>query len=314
MESTDSFYSILFDADDFTCFAKNAKGSSVYHHSVPLREKMEFFSVNALNPKVDNNPTEDYHYLSTPRRADANVVKFRNFLVEMDGCSLSEQKRVVKECGFPWSTAVFSGNKSIHFIMCLETPVSRDEYLSLWKSVDAVFKKFGSRIDPACKNPSRLSRCANSVRDNGNVQECLKVRSRVPNEDFVRWLSSHSVDPSSFVYKPSEVVHATSATDAERYAAAKRIIGKEFESGSRHYFMNCLAGQCCRCGIQEHNALSLLSEYERKDFDIDEIRKIVKCMYQVNIFGSCQVLSKEEWRERRLSDKIDDLFKNNQLT
>src|ERR1700677_3725273 len=101
----DKFLSQLFSINEFTCF-------SIDHYGTYISQMDEygpydaFFSVNPMDP--------------TKTRADYSVVKYRNILIEMDKIPLDQQDQHISEIGMPYSTAVFSGKKSVHYIISLE--------------------------------------------------------------------------------------------------------------------------------------------------------------------------------------------------
>lgn len=173
-----TFYELLFDQDDWVCYTPDVYGTAVYRRDNQYRDETNYFSVNPIDPNKDHEPTKEYHNENRPRRADCNVVKFRNILLEMDHCSIPEQKKIMSDYGIPWTTAVYSGGKSIHFIISLVDPLPRDQWRKL---VDRIHKLIGNQLDSACRNPSRLSRCPNVFReDKGQMQLLLKTKERVP--------------------------------------------------------------------------------------------------------------------------------------
>src|ERR1700678_1605238 len=115
------FLSRLFEVDECTCFSDIPKGTNIT--AVPIQEKITaFFSINPMDP--------------TKTRADSSVLKYRNILVEMDHMPLEQQDQYIVEIGMPYSTAVFSGSKSIHYIISLETELQDEQiYRSMVKRV-----------------------------------------------------------------------------------------------------------------------------------------------------------------------------------
>lgn len=170
------FLNTLFDPGQVTCFAPDAKGTQVRER--PYVDDV-FFSINALDANYDNCPSEPYHHVERPRRADGNVICFRNFLIELDGMPLEHQLTYVKAL-VPVTSIVYSGGKSYHFIISLEQPLaSMDDYRHCAERLHALVKQ----ADPACKNPSRLSRLPNVLRlDTGKVQALVELGNRVPNQ------------------------------------------------------------------------------------------------------------------------------------
>lgn len=162
----ENFWRVLFDDEDSTCFSVDQYGINAFS----VKEKhngARFFSINALNG---------------PRR-DANVSKYRNFLIEFDSIPLPEQATIMENV--PHSTCVFSGSKSYHYIISLEQPCKdKSEYDSI---MDAILKKLPD-ADRTSKNPSRFSRCPNVWRDNGQRQHLVYARNRVSLESLLGFL------------------------------------------------------------------------------------------------------------------------------
>ncbi|MBC7658948.1 MAG: hypothetical protein H7249_04505 [Chitinophagaceae bacterium] len=182
-------FKILFDEHEYTCLADSPKGTQV----VPVKSfhprSHSFFSINALHPYQDREPIADYHHPDRPRRADANVVTFRNILVEMDRISLADQLAWVVEKNMPFTSCVYSGGKSYHFILSLADALpDRASYDALVKRLYAVL---GDRIDTACKNPSRFSRAPGHIRkETFKFQDLRELRGRVPNAKLEAWLTA----------------------------------------------------------------------------------------------------------------------------
>jgi hypothetical protein len=124
----------------------------------------------------------------------------RNFLVEFDRADIAgagAQMDYVRALGMPWSTAVWSGGKSTHFVISLETPISEEvEYKAIARRVTAYLKS-----DTACVNPSRFTRLGGARRDNGNEQTILAIQGRVPNADFFTWLGKLPKQQAAVNYK-----------------------------------------------------------------------------------------------------------------
>ncbi len=157
------FVHLLFN-DEFFC------SGGLYATDVGFGMHGPFISINALHT----------------RRADANVTTFRNFLIEMDGEeNLHNQWRTATGVKLPFSTCTWSGGKSLHFIVSLETPI--DE--KTWRRWSKALVKAVPGADASTTNPSRFTRLPGAVRENGNTQHLLYLGSRIANsivEEFVR--------------------------------------------------------------------------------------------------------------------------------
>ena len=180
---------VLFDKGDWTCFAeapRDTKVTPVYDCS---NWNYNFFSINPLLQE-DTMPVEEWHSKMIPRRADVNVAKFRNILIEVDKLSLEEQVQHMEKINLPFSTCVYSGGKSYHWIISLVTPCpNRNEYDAL---VKRIYHAVGVDIvDRTCKNPSRFSRFPEAYRkDKDTFQTTKLILTRVDNQHLETWLNS----------------------------------------------------------------------------------------------------------------------------
>jgi len=176
-------FDILFDEGEATCIAPNAYGVEVFGLTSEVLERAhkantQFFSVNPLSGS----------------RKDDNVTAYRNFLFELDtGEDPQVQLARVKQTGLPFSTAIWSGGKSVHFIVAIddweEGIVSKDVYKAVWKSIYNKMKGFGVEFDRATSNPSRLTRFPGVVREGkGTRQTVLETWNRTTLASARDWL------------------------------------------------------------------------------------------------------------------------------
>jgi hypothetical protein len=299
------FYDLLFDADDHICFGETLKSTAVNHHRWPHGRTRRWFTINALHPKEDRNPTEPYHAKGKPRRADCNIIKFRNIMIEMDSCSIPEQKVHIKQSKFPYSTCVYSGGKSLHFIVSLETPLeSEEEYRCWWKAIYKIMGNLGASLDKSTVNPSSFSRCPNAYReDKGQIQHLLKVNERVKNEVMVDWFASHGVSPADFKRQiifenimGSVSGVASNATDAERFEVVKRFMkGDECVKGNMNNFQFKAACVCKAAGLTE----AVATEFIRVNFGPIDKRGAIASAYKKTV-DAIQVKTTAEWLEEKI--------------
>lgn len=155
-----------------TCYTRNPYGTEV--KLIPDWDDV-FFSIN---------PMKD-------RRLDTNVTSFRNLLIEIDNMPLNEQELYVRSV-LPVTSQVFSGSKSYHFIISLETPLPDiDTYRHTWLRMQKLLPK----IDKACKNPSRLSRLPYRIRPETGVEQKLHfLGSRINTQEFLAMLPEIEYD------------------------------------------------------------------------------------------------------------------------
>lgn len=192
-----SFLTVLFDKNQKTCFARqtfennlfpairnfNGVAGTVIEYSPPT----SFFVINALEGG----------------RKNSDVVCFRNILVEMDTLSLEEQAKLIHDVEMPFSTQVFSGNKSYHYIISLETPLANlVQYQRLVKRVYAAVGR--ELVDTACGNPARFSRMPGGVRDDGAQQTLIYTGARIPNSDIESWLEKRGIKKEDDIEAPNQ--------------------------------------------------------------------------------------------------------------
>jgi hypothetical protein len=157
---------VLFDEADIVAFKHKLDAWPTYEPS----EQTPFFCVNALK--------------APGKLVTENIASYRNILVEMDVGGIEAQWDKVEAARLPWSSCVYSGGKSLHFIVSLKGRgiASAEDYSTLVREIC-----YGLGADISAANPNRLSRLAGAVRDNGVVQELIEVRERVDLADLVKW-------------------------------------------------------------------------------------------------------------------------------
>lgn len=171
------FLNTLFDDGEYVCAAyiPYETGTIVLGE---INEDMAYITLNPLRGGT--------------ARSDGNTTLFRNILLEFDDLGLVDQRDLVKRIGLPYSTCVFSGNKSLHFVISLEEPLEgRKEYDHLVRWIYAAVPE----ADQACKNPSRFTRLGGGRHASGASQKVLKIRSRVSVAELTTWLRTRCEEP-----------------------------------------------------------------------------------------------------------------------
>jgi len=127
-EQTIKFMKLLFDPEDYFCYGSFFSTQTINYCEHGLRglpytqfdkkgkgglHITEYLAMNAI--KKDHT------------RSIKGVAKFRTFLFESDSIPLKYQTRVIAYCmkkyNFPVSALTFSGNKSKHALVVLDTPI-----------------------------------------------------------------------------------------------------------------------------------------------------------------------------------------------
>lgn len=199
-DSAKQIFNLMFRPNETVCVSFNKYG----YHSIPV--------VNAMNGPVVLVPTEEsarkrdmsvedaIERVGTDKitmcslnpikgfREDINCTAYRSFLIEMDYGPLPEQIAYVKKLGMPYSAAIFSGNKSIHFLITLDTDLPSEK----------VYRVFSEWIlgvvtlaDQNTKNPSRSIRIPGAYREPGKKQILVEFKGAVKIGQLVEWLNKH---------------------------------------------------------------------------------------------------------------------------
>lgn len=240
-----TFLECLFDSGESTCFSETPRGIAVGPAHQPFKEEA-FFSINPLDSKKT--------------RADSSVLKYRNILLEMDKIPLEHQQAIIQGSQMPYSTAVFSGSKSIHYIISLQEPlVDGQLYRSL---VKRVYKAIGNDlVDHSCKNPSRFSRLPGHIRlDTGKEQELLYVGERVPLETLEKWLVSRGVGPEEIWDNLTPEARSTFKNPGRLYAGTKNFLMYGAIRGEWNPKLFKASADLCRCGFTQEEAIAELNK------------------------------------------------------
>lgn len=244
------FYEVLFDEGENTNFVGVKDGPSTVVSVLNwVSPGYRYFSKNPLK--------------GGKTRSNSNIEKYRNFLFEMDKIPLEEQIPLFEKSGMPYSTVVFSGSKSYHYMVSLTEEVEdRVKYDAIWKAVEQVFMSIGAVIDPLVKNPSGLSRMPGAIRENGVEQKLIEVRERVKTEDFLAWIESKGVNWEDFVPKFSpQREQIFSSVDEKmklewvlKYKMSKQV----YEEGNRNNYQHILARHLKNTGLTKPQVWDLV--------------------------------------------------------
>lgn len=240
-----NFLNTLFDPEDYTCFGITPKDTAI-SWAVGLSYLPIFFSINAMN--------------RDKTRADSSVVKYRNILIEMDRMPLDQQEQYISEIGMPYTTAVFSGKKSVHFIISLETELQDEQVYRAM--VKRVYKAVGNDIvDQANKNPSRFSRLPFATRpDTGRLQQLLRINGRVPNATLEEWLLSRNVPAEEVWENLTPEPRSTFKNYGRLYGATKNFLMFGAPKGEWNPRLFKASADLCRCGYNEDEAIAELQK------------------------------------------------------
>lgn len=177
-----------------------ADGGKVYNAgalSAKLRESNDIES--ALGCSYDHqagawiriNPVEG------KGTSDSDVTAWRHALIESDELPISEQRALMLKLGFPASSLVSSGSKSVHALVRVDADSPR-HYATCTARLHRLCNAAGLKADHANRNPSRLTRLAGAQR--GQAEQTL-LCVNVGATDFESWVFSFE---SAAIEKPQE--------------------------------------------------------------------------------------------------------------
>lgn len=242
----EKFLKTLFDPGQQTCYSKDAYG-------ILLKPSPEdgdvYFSINAMHTS----------------RADANVVCYRNFLLELDSVPLEQQISLVTS-RLPVTAITFSGGKSYHFIFSLLEPVTTEaEYRRVVRGLmEAV-----PEADKATKNPSRLSRLPGAVRpETGLLQDLVYLGNRIALDELPEPAPYHEpkAEPANISFVKGQLLSAL-------HAGVDNYIAGHFSG--RNQFFYWLGKRASELGHTREQKKKLVDDFyakldNKKGFSIRE--------------------------------------------
>lgn len=277
---------LMFRPGEMVCVSPNKYGyhsvpfEDLYKETVCLQSPNEQFGAEVV--KTDTlilaalNPINGY-------RLDENCYRYRNYLVEMDQGSQDLQLFYVRDqLQMPYSAAIFSGNKSLHFLISLDRDLpSEDAYrhISLWT------RAIATMADRNCINPSRSIRIPGAQRPEGKMQTLVEFRGPVKIEEMAVWLNNW---PDSKPKKEERVPHI----DGEPFDWGRvkpfvfnklnEGISKETSTKGRNSDWFAIACEFAILGLSYEETTNILSEFfiPERDFKAKEWKIILKSAFK----------------------------------
>lgn len=284
-EKVKTFLDILFDQEETVCVSNNKYATESIKLSELNSEIITTFGrKQEQRTDVSFNSNDIQLIAINPIigiRNDANVQKYRNFLIELDVGTLEEQLQYVTDSKLPFSACVFSGNKSLHFIVSLKKElINKDAY-------DYAYKWMLNILDKADKqvcSPSRGVRYPEVLRkETGKYQSAILLNDRINNDLFYSWLHSYQDKrPKPRVIR--DVNPPTEATfDLLSDKLKEQLVDNKIDfSEGRNVTWFKIAIEFARSGFSEDNAVEILSRYydEESTFKQREWLTCIKSGYR----------------------------------
>jgi len=260
---------LMFNEGETICVSPNEYG----YHSVPLNhafdEEVTMVSPNA-NRAIEYCKSNEIKLVALNPihgfRRDSNCYKFRNFLIELDTGHIEDQIQYIKSQNVPYSALVFSGNKSVHALVSLDTDLPSEK----------IYRMFAEWIlnilplaDENIKNPSRSIRVPGAMRD-GKMQDLLEYKGKVSAKDFTAWLAEHpEARPKERVKREAADHDGANLTRVEGWVKHQLLNGIDFSKGRNKTWFS-IACSFALAGYSQDEAIDILSDFFNEDDDFRE--------------------------------------------
>lgn len=255
-----NWYDVIFDSGESTCFAKHAQGTKIFPvNKAPIWA--EYYSLNPIHLTIDNEFTHEKYIMGKGRRADANVTTYRNFLVEIDDMPAAEQQLFINSLKLPYTMVTFSGGKSYHFVISLETSLTERktyDFLVRW-----LYNAVGVN-DRACKNPSRLTRLPGATRTKNGIpiaiQELIYLGTRIPLANLMAWLNQFpQCMPPQYVPR-TQPTESVEFNYANLHPLTKRFLREGAEQGKWNDSLFKAAANMADYGVEYEQIIELCEQ------------------------------------------------------
>lgn len=279
-ENKAKFLKILFNKGETVCVS-DCKGG---YHSV----SQSFDNIVLISPKEEKEPRaiqeEDINLIAinpiSGYRRDENVTSYRSFLIEIDDGELQEQLSYVKQMGMPYSACVFSGNKSLHFLITLDEDLPTYElYYDIAEWILAIMEK----ADSVTKNPSRSIRYPNNIRKDGKKlkQSLVEINDRIPMYELAKWLRQWEHLNPAEIRKRKKSKTTRKVNGIPRWILDKIVNGID-ESRGRNNEWFFIAMELAKAGYTDEQMIELAEQYftPERDFTQREWETIMKSAYK----------------------------------
>lgn len=281
----------MFRPGEKVCVSHNKFG----YHSIPLEEVLEKDMVTLVPTEKSCEDRgivwgpENFEKVFTDNltmvalnpikgwREDANCTAFRSFLIEMDTGDLKHQLEYIKTLGLPYSACVFSGNKSLHFLVTVDQDFPDEETYRIFSEW---ILNICTLADQLTKNPSRGIRIPGAHRDVDKKQRLVEIRGVTKLQDLADWLK---LRPECRPKKHEKKVPKDSidAYNVKRWVRDKLRKGLD-SSKSRNAQWYAIAYEFALSGYSEDDTLAFLDQYFTPDrtFKAKEWRTTIRSAFK----------------------------------
>lgn len=196
-------------------------------------------------------------------RQDHNCTAYRNFLVEIDHGSLKGQLEYIQMLGMPYSAIVFSGNKSMHFLISLDEDLANEKEYRLYAEW---LLKAVTMADPNTKNPSRSIRIPGGRRGPEQLQRLVEFKGKVTLAELSAWLMKH---PEAMPKAREKRIRSDKPSiDRLTPWTKKHLRDGVIQDRKRTWF--AVACDFAIAGFSEEDTIDILQDYFVEEHDLRE--------------------------------------------
>jgi hypothetical protein len=275
-ESTKSFLSLFFNEGETICVSPNKFG----FHSIEQKDIIETVLKSPKEGKDLGIVESDINLMAINPvkgfRRDENVTAYRSFLVEVDFGLPAEQFSYIKSMNMPYSVCVFSGNKSLHFGIVLDTDLPSEEE---WRRVAEWILAIMDKADQQTKNPTRSIRFPENIRKDGKmlIQKLVEMKKRIPLDELYGWLNKYpDKDPLKKEVLDRPTITAT-VGGVPTWVLTKLSKGIDYSRGRNNEWFSIAMGLAL-AGFEKNDIISVLDQYfvPERDFTRQEWLTTIK--------------------------------------
>jgi hypothetical protein len=188
----------------------------------------------------------------------------------------------------PYSACVFSGGKSLHFAICLDTPLPNIE---LYRNISRWILNVVQGADQQTINPSRSIRFPGNMRrvygktvvpfEERKEQKLLVIKERISHKELFNWLSQYKNKKPKVVKTNKKISETASLKKLNKWAKTELSNGVPASEG-RNKTWFALSYEFCLAGYSLSDTYSILETYfaEEHDFSKREWEYTVNRGYQ----------------------------------
>lgn len=288
-EDQAKFLNMLYDPEDTFCVSPDKFGYKSISMSDIGKSNIKLLLPDGTEKTcsssdielVSINPIKGF-------RRDENVTHFRNFMFEIDTMGLKDQLSYVEKIGIPYSACVFSGSKSMHFVVSLIKPLPNE---TMWRYVAEWILNIISEADKQNKNPSRSVRFPDVKRKSGKMmmQKLVKFNGRIEQSLLSSWLNKFEDRRPKIedeLPDPEDFERIESFEDLPKFVKETLMALHQGTQDSRNATWFKLAIFLNKKGFSKEDTLSYFGKYfvEERDFNKREWKTCINSAFKKGKF------------------------------